>query len=177
MLAAMTTTETSGHDRRQAIAEVLRTTPEGWMTTVALAEHLGIDRATVYHHATKMVEQGTAAVGWLRKIGESGRPSRVVIDPDRLSDIHGTFELTETLSTGVTDTYTCQIEVTTTPDEYARPRVGPVTRALREGATTDDLARAVSEQIADALLADFRAGKIRLEIVPVHDDSTAVSPT
>lgn len=148
------------------------------MTTVDLGETLGIDRATVYHHGRKMVPMGLAALGWLRKIGESGRPSRVLIDPDRLSDIHGTFELIETNKAGVTDTFQCEIEVETTPDEYARPRVGPVTRALRDGAGTDALARAVAEQMATALLDDLRAGTIRLVIEVVgDDDSTAASPS
>lgn len=166
ILFPMPDTEPTGHDRRKAIRAALAISERGWMTTVELADKVGIDRATVTHHAKVMVREGTAALGFLHLIGEPGRPARVVIDPDRLADIPSEFEHTVVRHTGITDTFAAKIEFTETPDEYVRPRLGPIATALRDGLGHDQLADAIARTTADAILAELHAGTLRLVIEP-----------
>lgn len=158
--------EATGHDRRREIRSLIERSETGWMTTTDLADKVGIDRATVTHHARRMVAEGTAALGFLHVIGESGRPARVVIDPDRLSDIPARFEHTVVRHTGMTDTFDARIEFTETPDEYVRPRLGPIATALRDGAGADQLADAIARTTADAIIAELHKGTLRLVIEP-----------
>lgn len=172
----MTDDEVTGHDRRKAIRTALEQSEPGWMTAMDLAETVGIDRATVYHHAKRMVAEGTAALGFLHLIGEPGRPARVVIDPDRLADIPSEFEHTVVRYTGVTDTFPARIEFTETPDEYVRPRLGPIATALRDGLGHDELATAIARTTADAILAELHAGTLRLVIEPTPAASASEEP-
>jgi len=137
-----------------------------------LAKRIGIDRSTVLHHARVMVTEGTAAIGTLRELGASGRPPRIVIDADRLSDLDRSPTLIRELEVEdrlekVEIEY--EIVVEEGPDEYAHPRVGPVTRALAEGALTDELAAAIASTVSDAILADLRRGRATIQFVLLPD--------
>lgn len=169
--------EPTGAARRQAITDALTASPRGWLPITHLADELGIDRSTVLYHAKRMVEAGTAAIGTLKQVdpADSGRPPRVVIDPARLHDFdrRPTLEDRVDVGNGRTEIMvkTYEITVEAGPDEYAPkpPRLGPVTRALRDGADSDALASAVATTVANTILAELHAGTLELVIRPTGE--------
>lgn len=159
-------------DRRTEIARLLRTSDRGWLFANEIADEIELDRSTVVHHAKTMVKEGTAALGYLRRVGESGHPYRVLVDPDRIPELVGTFEHTfprEAMHNGTRvtrhDRSTCEIYYTETPDEYVGRPISPVSKAIMAGhSSTEEMLRAASETIAAAVLADLRAGNLEVII-------------
>lgn len=164
----------SGADRREAIRTLLRASEKGWLHLSEIAEQVDLDRSTIYHHAKIMVTEGTAATGRLRYRGEPGRPPTILIDIDRIHDIEHRFTVTEPHPSvpDATVEHDAEILITGTPDEWSMnpAAMGPVSRALADGETTDQLVRALTQTLSKAILSDLRAGKTRIVIEAVTPD-------
>lgn len=172
------TADPTGADRRSAIRKLLRDSEKGWLHLTEIAAELELDRSTVYHHAKVMVTEGSAATGRLRYHGEPGRPPTILLDIDRLHDIEYRFTDLEPhplIPTASPIEHDAEILLTGTPDEWSKnpAAMGPVSRALADGETTDALVAALTQTLSRAILTDLRAGKTELVIRAVDPTTRA----
>lgn len=163
------TTHLGAHVRK-SILDYVNQSDRGWAYFPEIGEALNIDRSTALHHGTMLAKQGLAVLAKAKRLGQGGRPPKVLISLDRYEEIplHGTATEIDP-ETGTEIEYEYVLTATAVrqddPDTPARSEPGPLARALAsDEGLTDDLADRIAEKLAAALLKGIANGSIRLTI-------------
>lgn len=156
----------AGRKARNSILEAVADSPRGWLSYTELSAITDMSEGSVRYHVLKLRDALEINTGKLSVDGIPGRPLALAIDPSRIYDIeltlpdpfHGTSR-------------TAQIDLDPMPHEQPPPavlstsRIGPVSAALQEGVIDhDELARAISSTVAEAIIRDLQLGNTRLII-------------
>ena len=80
------TTHLGAHVRK-SILDYVNQSDRGWAYFTEIGDALNVDRSTALHHGTLLAKQGLAVLAKAKRIGQGGRPPKVLISLDRYEEI------------------------------------------------------------------------------------------
>ena len=162
------TTHLGAHVRK-TILDYVDSCERGWAYFTEIGEALGIDRSTALHHGTLLAKQGLGVLAQAKRMGQGGRPPKILISAERYEDIplYGTtYEITPS---GERDEYEYVLTAVPVyqddPETPARTSRGPLTKALEgNDELSDELTTKIADKLAEALFSGVASGKFRLRL-------------